>query len=210
MSIHNRMAALPRNYVKGWLWGARLPLRPIEQLAALAARGGPAPLSEALDRAEAQVKGALGTILRDDALVAESQLARARIDERQAAWRLEAEAEAAKQEADEHYLERRRQADDRRRRAEQEAEARRERAEEKAEERKRRVEERAAEQEKSVRQAEEANEEALRRQRRSAELAQTATERQALEEEKAAVAAEEAADTVDQQLRATKAQRKAG
>ena len=202
------VADVPRTVVNLSLQGLRLPLSTVERLTHHAKDEGSWPPAVAFERFESTTKQFLGTLLRDDELVAEAQREKAHAQQVADALQLEADAASALVQADEHLAERRAAVRADRERAEQQAEARqrkierdRERSEAKAEaDRRRRAASTAANRSRRARQVEDRDHDAAVTRNR-AQTRAVAARRQAVE---AAGAVQE----LDDKIETKKAKRK--
>lgn len=121
--------AIPRAALGGYLKLVRFPLD--TAIALLPGDGtGAGPAAElALDRADATVRGVVGTILGDPELVEDADRRRTAAEERRRALRLRAEAQRRTEEADSRLAERQESSERQRQQAEQRARSQREQAE---------------------------------------------------------------------------------
>lgn len=203
------ITALPRTIIKAGLQGLRLPLTAVERVTnhADASAWPPAVAYEAF---EAEAKMVIGSLIRDDELVREGRLQRAKVNELAEAERLQTEAEQKRQAADAAFEAREESLDEARARAEEQARRREQQV----------AEERAAK-ERAVREETERRKDAAARSAAAVNKAVTAQEREArrtrVAEESAAVAkrsqalnAEKRVQTLDAALEAKKNQRKTG
>jgi hypothetical protein len=185
----------------------RVPLTVIERLTHHTDAAGWPP-AVAYEAFESQAKTIVGSLIRDDELVREGRLQRAKVDKLAEAERLETTAERKRQEADARLEAR-----------EVEAEQTRLRAEQKAEERERQVEQEKAVKEQRIREETRQREQAAARTAAHREKVVTDQERAAartrIKEESAALAkrgqalgAAKKAQAVDNALEAKKAHRK--
>ena len=199
---------LPRTAVRTWLQAARLPLNVLTNVAGKRDNESWAP-SLAFDTFEAGVKRAVGTVLRDDVLLAEGRLVEAKIDELRKAAEIEATAEKAKAKADAAY-EQRVTADEKARDAAEKSAQQQAQAEERRlVEQKQRIEAETARKQAQVRKAEQASAKTRDRADRAARTSTIATERDAIVAEKAAVTGEREVLNLTEQLEEAKAIRKA-
>jgi hypothetical protein len=99
------ITTLPRTTLRAWLAAARVPLGLAERLFGGGADDWPPTL--AYEGFEAGVKQVLGSVLRDDDLIREGDLERAKVDRLRQAATLEAEADLRQEAADEALEERR-------------------------------------------------------------------------------------------------------
>jgi hypothetical protein len=189
-----------------WLAAVRLPLTAAERLTHADDTWAP---TLAYDAVEAQAKQLLGSVLRDDALVRESRLQRARLAELRRAATLEADAERLRAQADERLEVRTETAEAQRERVEREAREQEERlAREQAAEQ-RRVAEQAAQRAEAARRTERQRQAAVEAKQRDARATEVAAESAALAGRRRAVAAAGTAVAVDGALERRKAARKA-
>src|SRR2546423_11246336 len=117
------LLTIPRMAIGGYLKLIRLPL---DGMLALTGGGdSAAAVKLAIDRVEATVRGAVGSMLGDDALKADGRRRGEASVERERALRLRAEAERRSQRADARIAEEETEADRRRARAAQQAQLKR-------------------------------------------------------------------------------------
>ena len=203
-----QLQRIPRTVVRTWLRTARLPLTAVEAVVRRGEHDAEWAPAIAFDSFEATVKQIAGSILRDEELAQEGQVAQARVGRLRNAVELDAVAEQRKAQADAEFRQRR-QADEQRRReverqtAEREAALERERAEKKrrADENERRKREQAA-------QVETVEDKMVARQDRAARATRVAAEREALQHEREAVGAKGVVTDIDEALEESKAARK--
>src|SRR6478672_834901 len=118
------VADVPRTVVNLSLQGLRLPLSTVERLTHHAKDEGSWAPAVAFERFESTTKQFLGTLLRDDELVAEAQREKAHAQQVADALQLEADAARALVRADEQLARRHEAVRADRERAEEQAEAR--------------------------------------------------------------------------------------
>src|SRR3954471_7133523 len=106
------ITTIPRTTLRAWLAAGRVPLAVAERLFGRGAEDWPPTL--AYEGFEAGVKQVVGSVLRDEDLVREGDLERAKVDRLRKAATLEAEADLRQEAADE-ALEQRRSRDRQRR-----------------------------------------------------------------------------------------------
>jgi colicin import membrane protein len=197
---------VPRSALRAGLWVTRLPLTVVASL-----RGDRAdvwPPVVMFDGFAAGVREFAGGVLHDDELVEAARLERARVSELKRAAELETVAAATRERADAELDEERSRAEEQRERVARETAAR-EAALEREQARKREQVNAAAEKrEESVRTTEARTKEQLAKQKRATRKARLQAEREVLQDEHAAVAAQGAAVDADRELRATKAARR--
>lgn len=206
--MSSTITAIPKAAVTGYLRVLRLPLDAVESVANRNSEEEWPP-ALAFDAFEAQILGALGSLLRDDDLVQEAARERTRIDQLRRAMTLEAEAEQRRQQADRELDERRQQAQDHAETAEERAEQAEERLEQEKAEKKRRVQAQAAGKKQNARKAAEAREDRIDDLERDAEAERLAAEREALAERKEALEATGDALELDKAAASVKQRRKA-
>jgi len=206
--MSNTLTILPKAAVNGYLRALRLPL---DVVASVANRDKDAewPPALAFDAFEAQVKGLLGSILRDEDLLQEASRERTRIDQLRRAMNLEAEAEARRQQADQELAQRREQAQQKAETAEELAEQREQRLEQEKAEAKRRVQNETAEKKQKARKAADARQDRIDDIARDADEDRIRAEREALAERKEALEATGDALELDKAAAAVKEARKA-
>jgi hypothetical protein len=195
--------SVPRFVVGRTMQTARLPIAALARVTGQRDNDEWLPLV-AFEGVEAIVETTVGSLLRDDSLVSRGRLRSARVTKLREAARLEAIAEQTRADADDE-LERRRAA----------AERRREKAERTAQQREAQIEQQAASKKQSARQSAAASkealatqvdaaEEAVEREERTGRIAATEAQAEALEKERAAVAAEDRALEADEQIEASR------
>jgi hypothetical protein len=169
---------LPRTTLRAWLAAGRIPVTVAERLFGGGAEDWPPTL--AFEGFEAGVKQVVGSVLRDEDLVREGDLERAKVERLRQAATLEAEADQRQAVADEALDERR--ARDRKRRQE---------ATESAQRRKNRIAQEAAKERDKVEQqadaVEQAIDEAESKRKQAADKRARQTRRRTIEAEEAAV-----------------------
>jgi flagellar biosynthesis GTPase FlhF len=164
----------------------------------------------AYESLEARVEGALGSVLRDQALTQKARLRRVKLTELRRAAELEARADSVRDRAEQNAQEAQTQADEERAEAARKAEQRERELQRQAKAREQKIEKKAAQKKAAARQLKvAADEEADRR-----ELTGTAValdvESRALHATKRALDAEQAVRDVDETIEASKAARKSG
>lgn len=203
---------LPRTVLETWLRLARLPLQGAEALANRGKTNGHdsaewGPML-AFDAFEANVKDAVGSILRDDRLRKAAAAGRERVEHLRQAVGLQVEADQRKAEAQAEFQDRREAVDEKKAEVAERKEAQEARLEREEREAKQRVREQAQAKERVANEARQKTEERIGEQERLAEQRRLQAEREALAERKAAVEAKGEALKLDKAVRATKAKRK--
>jgi hypothetical protein len=166
------------------------------------------PPTLAFDAFAASTRQVVGSMVGDDELVHDAQLAQERVAELRQANRLELKAERERAEADERFEQRRQTNDQQRQRTAQRAAQERRRAEERQAEKEAQVEEEARAAEARAERAEEATDDVIRKQERSAKAERLREESAALEREQQAVTAKSDVIDLDEKLEASKARTK--
>src|SRR4051794_6505497 len=115
---------VPRTFVNLSLQGLRLPLSAVERLTHHTAQEGSWPPAVAFEQLESTTRQFVGTLLRDDELVAEGRRQQAHARQVADALRLEAEAEQERLQADQQLADRRATVREDQERTEQQIEAR--------------------------------------------------------------------------------------
>ncbi|MBV8952101.1 MAG: hypothetical protein JOZ99_14580 [Actinobacteria bacterium] len=195
---------IPRAVLRAGLWVTRLPL-----VAAAAVRGDVDewhPLL-AFDDAAAGVREFVGGVLHDDELVRAAQLERARVSELRRASELESVARAAREQADAAFEARETQDEEQREHVEAQTARRRSAVEQEEGRRRRRASSAASNRKQSVRETEARTKEQLAKQDRANRVANIEAEREALHDERRAVAATSAALEAEREIRSSKAAR---
>jgi hypothetical protein len=202
------ISTLPSTIIKAGLQGLRLPLTAIE----FATHNGETaawPPSLAYESFEAGAKQVLGSLVRDEALVREGRLQRAKINELVEAEHLEVEAEQKRQLADAQVEEHRQAADNARERAEEQAEQRTRQVAQQKAEKERSVQEDAARREQAAAKSAAQRDKVVTAEERRAARTRITEESAALSKRSEALAAQRNAASLDDALEAKKAQRKA-
>lgn len=206
--MSSTLTTIPKVAVTSYLRVLRLPLDAVETVTH---RNGDAewPPALAFDAFEAQVKGILGSILRDDELVQEANRERIRIDQLRRAIALDAEAEMRRDQADSELAERREQAQNKAESAEDRAEQAEKRLKQEKQEAKREVQQKVTEKKQNVRKASSAREDRIADIEREAEAERIRAEREALADRKDALEATGDALKLDAAAASVKSRRKA-
>jgi hypothetical protein len=172
------ISTLPRTTLRAWLAVGRVPLGVAERLFGGRAEDWPPTL--AFDQFEAGVKQVVGSVFRDEDLVREGDLERAKVQRLREAATLEAEADQRQAIADEALEERRSRDRQRRQQATESAQQRKARIAQEASRAKDEVEEQADAVERAIDEAESARKQAADKRARQ-------TRRRTIEAEEAAV-----------------------
>lgn len=204
-----QLQQIPRTIVCTWLRAARVPLDAVEAVVRRGEHDVEWPPALAFASFEATVKVVAGSILNDVELAEEGQVAQARLGQLRKAGELDAIAAQRKEQADAEFLARRRADEEQRRRVEQQADEREAALERERESKKRRLAEEDARRRQQAAKAQATEEKIVDRQDRSARATRIAAEREALNEERQAVAAKSKVGDLDEELETTKAARKA-
>jgi uncharacterized protein with WD repeat len=202
------LQTFPRTIVRTYLQAARLPLTAAEQVFNKTQTEDWAP-TLAFDTLEAEVLQFVGSALKDEELLQQGRLVRAKVAQLKKAAELEATAEAKRAEADADYRDRVDADRATKQRIEQQADQREAALAQEKARKKREADERARKQAEASRKIEAAQEKQLAKQERAASKTRIAAEQRVLADERKAVAAEEQVLDLDQALRSTKAARKA-
>lgn len=201
--------AIPRSIISGYLGAARLPLSVLARL-----RGEQGndkwPPALAFEGFEGGVQTVLGSLLRDDTLLAEGRLRQAKVAQLRKAERLETLADAERAQAQEEFAERREQAERERLAASQRAQQREQQVEREAEQRKRQADQRAAKKKTAARQTKAAADKVIERRERALTADALDAEADALKTTQQALDAAETVDVIDSTIEGTKADRKTG
>lgn len=201
------ITAIPRTVIKAGLQGLRIPLTAVERVSGNTDTVAWPP-AVAFETFESGAKQVLGALIRDESLVHEGQLQRAKLGELVESERLHLKAEQKRLEADARLEDRLETAEQTRERVERQAQEReQELAREKAE-KERRVFEQAQQRQRVAEEADVARQKAVVAQERSAKKTRIAEESAALEARSDALGAARAAEVVDHALEAKKAKRK--
>lgn len=203
------LQALPRTIITGYLGAARLPL---SMAARVRGQHGNEkwPPALAFEGFEGGVQAVLGSLLRDDTLVAEGRLRQAKVAQLRKAERLETLADAERARAQEEFADRREQAERDRVTAAQRAQQREQQVEREAEQRKRQADERAAKKKTAARQTRAAADKVIERRERALTADALDAEADALKTTQQALDAAETVDVIDSTIEGTKADRKTG
>lgn len=200
--------SFPTKIVRTYLGAARLPLDVAERVLqrdSSREQWAPALL---FDSVEANVKQVVGAFLRDDELVEEGRVSRARVAQLKKAAHLETLADQKRAEAAAEYEERK-QADEQQRAAIEEEARQREAALERDKDRRRReAEAKARKKAEAAAKIEEVEQKAIARQERAARATRVEAEQEVLVDQREAVEATEAVLDLDRALQTTKSVRK--
>lgn len=196
-----------RMAVKNTLWAMRLPLSTFERLSGQHENEAwpPALMFEGF---EATAKQFAGAVLRDDTLLEEGRIQRAKLAELQRAAQLEAQAEAKRAQADQQLQQRLDAAERERARSEKQDEAREAAIERRKREDKAKVEADARRAEQAGAEVDKAREERVAKLDRQARLAAADAETAALTKQQQALAASERVVALADAVETKKAQRK--
>ena len=198
---------LPRTLVRTYLHGLRLPLTTLEHMTSKSDSTGWPP-SVAFELFEASVKRLLGALIRDNNLVREGALQRARIDELARAKHLEVTAEQRRREAD-ATLDARRQSTERARaNVDHQAEQREQAIEHSKADREREAEDDARRRQEAAAQSAERRDKAATARERAATRTRIAEETAALAKRSEALGAAKKVQRLDSALEAKKTVRK--
>ena len=201
--------AFPRKWLDLNLQVARLPLSLAERVTGHtngdAATWGPAI---AFEGAEASVKQAVGTLLRDEVLLDDARLQQAKVDELREAVARTLIAEQERSDADAELRAKREQAEQQRRRAAEEAERRKQQLEREKAEAKRKVQEEADRKKAAAREAAAKKQQEAERRETAARLKAADAEAKALAKEEQAVRAAGQATDLEARAQVTKAARR--
>lgn len=202
------ISTVPRTAIKVGLLGLRLPLSVLERVTnnSDAAAWPPAVAFESF---EATAKKVLGSLIRDDELVREGKLQRAKIEELAEAEHLEAKAQQKRQEADAELEQRRKSAQQARSRAAGQARHRKAAAEKEKVEKERQIREETRKREEAAAQAAELRDKAVTAQERAADRIRITEDSAALAARSNALDAAKAVQNLEADLEAKKAERKA-
>ena len=200
---------IPRAYVNFALGAARLPVTAAERVLH---RSDDAqwPPTLAFEQAEASIKQAVGSLLRDSTLVSEGRLVEAKVARLREAAELEANAREVTERADRRLAAERDAEQQRLDEAERETQQRLDAARQDEIRRKQEVDEEIRAEERRMAEARQAEEAALAEKERSARAAQLSRDKAALHKKQEAAAARADVLAVDQTLEATKAARRNG
>jgi len=197
---------LPRTVIKAYLQGLRLPLTAVERITN--ADGSAWPPAVAYESFEAEAKQVLGALIRDDELVREGRLQRAKLGQLAEAERLEAAADQKRQAADARLMERQASAEQARARAEQQASRREEQIARDKAARDREVLDEARRRERDAQRATQARDKVVTARERDAARTRIREESAALSKRNEALAATRQAHNLDEALSSKKAERK--
>jgi hypothetical protein len=199
---------ITRTVVRTWLFTARLPITFAESTLHRTGRSDEWPPVIAFDAFEAGVKQVVGSLVCDQQLAKEGRLERERATRLRAAVDLESLAESREQEADAEFRARQVADEERLQRIDQEADARRQAEQTKLHEAKRQAGQKAARKAEIAEKAEASSATAVAKVDRAARSARVSAEKQAVAEERRAVAAKKTVKQIDTKLEATKAARR--
>lgn len=203
-----QLQQIPRTIVRAGLRTARLPLSAAELVLRRGEHDVEWAPTMAFDSFEATVKQLAGSVLHDDELSREGQLAQARVAQLRKAAELDAVAEGRKAQADAEFQERRELDEERRRQVDRQAAEREAALERERNEKKRRTAEEDARKRRQAAKVEAVEEKVVAREDRAARTTRIAAERDALQHEREAVNAKGRVTKVDDELEEVKAARK--
>ena len=199
------LTTIPRVAVTNYLRLLRLP---VDAAGSIAKRDEAWAPALAFDSFEAQVLGLLGSVLRDDTLVQESNRQKARVDQLRRATELEAAAAARRARADETLDERREEAKEKAEEARERKEQEKARLEEAKEAADRKARQDAAAKAQKAKKASDARRKRLADRERDAEAKRLEAERVALAERREALEASGTALRLDKAASTVKENRK--
>lgn len=207
MSITTLQRTINRTILTASLQGLRLPLTVVERVAH---KDGdqPWPPALAFEAFEAEAKKLAGSLLRDEELVQQGRLQRAKVRELADAERLEAKAEAEREAAEARLEEKRAEAERQRQQAEAKAAEREAAVKREKAAKKRQVEKAVEEREEALAKTEELRERVLTAQERAAKRTRLAAEAEALDDKAEALGAARTAEVLEGALEAKRSQRK--
>ena len=183
---------------------ARLPVSVYERVARRGDEAGTWPVAAAFDSAEASIKQTLGSVFRDEQLLTDARLQRAKVTQLREAMQQKAAAARTKAEAEARFEQRTTEAERQKERLEQQAQQReQELAREKAQA-KQRVAEEAARKKQAAQKAAAARQQQIAADERAAELRRVQAEAEAVAEKERALNAEEQVTQLDAAAKATK------
>jgi hypothetical protein len=197
---------VPRSALRAGLWVTRLPLTVVASLRGDRPEAWPPVVM--FDGFAAGVREFAGGVLHDDELVEVARLERARVSELKKAAELETVAAATRERADAELDEARSHAEAQRERIARETAAREAALDHQEAHQREQVNAVADKREDAVRETEARTKEQLAKQKRATRKARLQAEREVLQDEHRAVAAQGAAVDADRELRATKAARR--
>ena len=206
MSVITRVRAVPRSVVGAGLTLARLPVSAAAR-ATNQQDNDQWPPTLAFEGFEAGVETVVGSLLRDDTLVARGRVRQAKVDQVRKAASLETVAEQKRQQADTALAERRETAAAQRKDAAQRAEQQKAQARKQAAARSQEADRKATTKAATAAKVRETQEQLLARQEREAKAEALAEEATALRAEKQALDAEETVVAIDDAIEASKATR---
>ena len=201
------LQTLPRTVVRTYLQAARLPLTAAEQIFGKTETEDWAP-TLAFESLEAEVLRFLGGALKDDELVQQGRLGKAKVAQLKKAAELSAEAEARRVEADAEYRDRKQADEAARKRIEAQADEREAAIASEKARKQREADEKARKQAEAASKIDAAAQKQLTKQERAAAKTRITAEQRAITEERKALAAEEQVLDLDAALETTKAIRK--
>lgn len=204
-----QLQAIPRTAVRTYLEVARLPLTAVGALVRPAKRQEWPP-ALAFETFGASVKQLVGTVVRDEELVYEGRLAKAKVAQLRQAVELETIGEQQRAEADAEFEQRREVGAQRREElqgqaAEREGALNRQKAEEK-----RWADDKARKRAASVRKTQAATDKQVAKQQRAARSTRVRAERQALSTARRSATAQSDVTRIDNELERTRARRNQG
>jgi len=200
------LQTIQRTAVRSWLSAVRLPLTAAERV--VGKQGAQWPPAMAFEGFEAGVKRSVGNLLGDSQLAQEGSLESGKVAQLRRAAELEAKAEGRRQDAEVRFEDRKESVQERSRRLEREQEQREEKLAQDEADRKKAVEAAARKKEEAARKADQVRQEAVAAKERQARATRISAEAEALDHERAAVAAKGDVLEVDRALNATKVARK--
>jgi hypothetical protein len=200
--------ALPRAIINAGFDGLRLPFDVIDRLTGHDGNGDQWGPAAAFDQFEAGAKQFLGYLIGDDRLAEDGRRRQARMERLDQADRLEAEAQAVREDADRRYEERRQRAAEARADVTRSAQRRTTRVRDDAAKSAQAVRATSRKRQQAVEAAGEHRDEAIAARERQETKSRLQVEEAALAERQAALEAEHQAGALEDSLEASKARRK--
>ena len=204
-----KIQEVPRTAVNGWLQLVRLPLTTFEAVARRGRDNDAWPPAIAFEQAEVAVKETFGRLVRDDELVAQARVQRAKVGELQRALAKEAEAARKAEQAELSFAETEERLERQKDEVARQAQKREQELERQKAEAKRKVEQDAARKKSTSKKASATRKKAVDKQAKAAERRRLQSEADALAEQQRAMAAKGEVVELDEAAERAKARRRA-
>jgi hypothetical protein len=209
MTVKTTVTSLPRRVLGGYLRAGRVPLTVAERVTGQRSNEKWRP-TMAYEALQAGIEERVGTLIRDETLVAKGRTRKAKLAELTRAINLETVAEQERERANEEFQARRREAEAQKADAARKAEQRERELERQAQIREEKARAKAAKKAATVQEAKAAQDKSIDRRERAAKSAALAKEAEAVKSTKQALEAERTVDVIAETLEGEKEARKTG